>query len=66
MSCNNYEELKKHEGHKIACVTYKCQTPNGEKIYNVAIECETCNEVILDFDKVLNNIEKLNNKQGKF
>ena len=43
MSVTNYEELKAHEGHKVAVVTYR-----GE---NVAIECEDCNEVLLDFDK---------------
>lgn len=43
MSCNNYKELKEHIGHNIVCVGY------GKE--NVAIECEDCNEVILDFDK---------------
>ncbi len=43
MSVLNYEELKAHRGHKIVVVTY------GEQ--NAAIECEDCNEVLLDFDK---------------
>ena len=43
MSVNNYEELSRHIGHKIVCVGYGNQ--------NVAIECETCNEILLDFDK---------------
>lgn len=44
MSAFNYDELKRHVGHKITCVTYgECQ--------NVAIECEDCNEVLLDYDK---------------
>ena len=59
MSCNNFEELKKHIGHDISCVKYGKKTINFNKpftikdqdIENVAIECETCNEVILDFDK---------------
>jgi len=38
-----YEDLILHVGHKIVITTY-------EDI-NVAIECETCNEVLLDFDK---------------
>ena len=42
MSVNNYEDLLKHKGHKIEVVTY------GNE--NVAIECEDCNEVLLDFD----------------
>ena len=59
MSCNNFKELKKHIGHKISCVKYGKETINFNKpftikdqdIQNVAIECDTCNEVILDFDK---------------
>ena len=55
MSVNNFEELKKHIGHKIVCVSYAYQNLNvaesKKKIRNVAIECETCNEVLLDFDK---------------
>jgi len=42
MSVSNFEELKKHIGHKLQCVIY-----GG---LNVAIECETCNEVLIDFD----------------
>lgn len=45
MSAINYEDLKEHIGHKIVCVSY------GKSIENVAIECETCNEVLLDYDK---------------
>ncbi|MBW3011515.1 hypothetical protein KY326_04825 [Candidatus Woesearchaeota archaeon] len=55
MSVSNYEELKNHIGHKIVCVHYgnppwkiDDSTPVCE---NVAIECETCNEVLVDFDK---------------
>ncbi|MBP1308992.1 hypothetical protein JOD82_002012 [Paenibacillus sp. 1182] len=44
MSANNYKELIHHVGHEIACVTY------GEND-NVAIECETCNCVLIDYDK---------------
>lgn len=44
MSAFNYEELKRHVGHNIVCVSYG----NGE---NVAVECETCNEVLLDYDQ---------------
>ena len=48
MGASNYKELKEHIGHKIVCVGYgKSQNYN-----NVAIECETCNCVLLDYDKV--------------
>ena len=44
MSVNSYAELKRHVGHKIVCVKYG-------KDANVALECETCNDVLLDYDK---------------
>ena len=50
MSAMNYTELSYHLGHKIVCVGYG---KGGKPPYeNVAIECETCNEVIVSFDKV--------------
>jgi len=48
MGCLGYEDLKRHIGHKIVCVGYGKQ---GESLENVAIECETCCEVLLDFDR---------------
>ena len=45
MSVSNFEELKIHVGHKVVVVTY------GNPPVNVAIECEDCYEVLLDFDK---------------
>ena len=44
LSAFNYKELKRHVGHDIVCVSYGNED-------NVAIECETCNEVLLDYDK---------------
>jgi len=44
MSAQNYDELAEHYGHKIAIAIY------GEGM-NVAIECENCSEVLLDYDK---------------
>lgn len=43
MGAWNYESLKSHVGHKIACVMYG----DGE---NVAVECEDCCEVLMDYD----------------
>ena len=40
-----YEEIKRHIGHKIECVSY------GRDIENVSIECADCNEVLIDYDK---------------
>lgn len=43
-----FEKLKQHAGHMIACVTYGKTKKN---IVAVALECEDCNEVLLDYDK---------------
>ena len=49
MSATNFDQLSQHIGHDIQCVSYG----NDEVgIVNVAIECKTCNEVLLDFDDV--------------
>lgn len=47
MSVNSYAELKAHHGHTIACVVYG----NPRMPDNVAIECEDCGHVLLDFDR---------------
>ncbi len=39
----SYEDIKQHIGHNIVCVQYAGSV-------NVAIECETCNQVIISFD----------------
>lgn len=46
MSAFDFEDLKRHVGHKIVCVTYGPKKNPA----NVAIECEKCGEVLLDFD----------------
>lgn len=45
MSVNTFGELASHIGHRIVCVGYGRGSP-----VNVAVECETCNVVILDYD----------------
>ena len=45
MTVNSFKELLQHRGHNIVCVVY------GTPPVNVAIECETCYEVLFDFDK---------------
>ena len=44
MSVSNYSDLLQHVGHSFECVTY------GGGV-NVALECMTCNEVLIDYDK---------------
>lgn len=44
MSVSNYIELLAHVGHEIECVTY------GDAD-NIAIECITCGEVLLDYNR---------------
>ena len=47
MSVNSFKELEQHVGHNIVCIYYGRK---GEE-QNVSLECEDCNEVLLDFDK---------------
>ena len=52
----NYKELRRHIGHNIVCVGYALKDEKGNRkshYENVAIECETCNEVLISFDKPL-------------
>lgn len=43
MAVASFEELRRHVGHKIGCAVYGNDS-------NVAVECETCSEVLLDFN----------------
>ena len=47
MACQNYNDLYSHREHKISIHTYYDE--------NVAIECEDCHEVLLDFDRLLDS-----------
>lgn len=46
MGVHSGADLLRHVGHTIECVTYG---PHGSPA-NVAVECEDCCEVIIDFD----------------
>ena len=50
MGAHDYEDLKRHIGHEIECVAYSAGD-NEQSPANVAVECRTCNEVLMDFDK---------------
>ena len=55
MSTANQKDLAQHIGHEIECVAYGDQAKDGEykgQYPNVAIECVTCSEVLLDYDWV--------------
>lgn len=45
MSEMDYESLKAHLGHRVVVVSY-----GNSDVWNVAVECENCNEVLLDYD----------------
>ncbi len=58
MGAHNFKDLQKHVGHKIVCVMYGKAHHASDRVEatitactNAAIECKTCNEVLLDFDK---------------
>jgi len=42
-----YSELLEHTGHELVCVPYG----DHENPVNVAIECETCGTVLVDFEQ---------------
>jgi len=48
MSAQNYGDLIAHYGHDIVVAQYTTQTGAAQA---VAIECNDCNEVLLDYDK---------------
>ena len=55
MSAFDYNTLKEHIGHKIVCVGYG---PPGKEPANVAVECEDCCEVLLDYDRPIEDLEE--------
>lgn len=44
---HDYDDLRRHIGHHIECVCYSSGT---EPPVNVALECEDCGVVLVDFD----------------
>jgi hypothetical protein len=49
MSAFDFQSLLDHAGHKIKVNTY-IDKENDNEVVNVAVECMTCYEVLLDFD----------------
>ncbi len=47
MAVSNFKELKQHIGHEVEVVSYNNEY---QAIENVAIECNDCSEVLLDYD----------------
>jgi hypothetical protein len=48
MSVQNFDELYAHYGHEVVVARY---TGRDNNPLNVAIECNDCNEVLVDYDK---------------
>ena len=48
MSADTFTELSRHIGHAVAVVEYAGQEGNA---VNVAVECETCFEVLMDYER---------------
>lgn len=46
MAVQKYSELLEHVGHEIEVATYG----PSENVFNVAIECSTCGEVLMDYE----------------
>ena len=47
MGAYDFKDLERHLGHDIECVSYGSEGV----VWNVAVECTTCHEVLIDFDK---------------
>ena len=50
MSATNFDDLFEHLGHDVVVVAYS-KDGSLEDAHNVAIECITCYEILLDYDK---------------
>ncbi len=46
MGAHSFDDLFPHVGHKIVCVTYG----TFRDVWNISVECETCNTVLMDYD----------------
>jgi acetyl-CoA carboxylase beta subunit len=58
MGAHSYHDLLRHVGHRIVCVSYGRSTTDpgpNDLPDNVAIECETCYEILVDFDLPVSN-----------
>ena len=67
MGSHSFKDLIRHVGHKISVVVYgSINSEEGDAgmgrmydIDNVAIECEDCHEALLDFDKIKNTEQEV-------
>ena len=50
MSAQNFDDLYQHYGHTLVLARY---TDNEGEVVSVAVECEDCSEVLLDYDNEL-------------
>lgn len=57
MAAHNFNDLIQHLGHHVTIVFYAIDE-NYDKAQNVAIECEDCHEILLDFNQGENNTTK--------
>lgn len=58
MSVLNFKEARWHVGHEIECVMYGTQ--------NVSVECVTCGEVIVSYDRKEQTTKGRNNNGGRY
>jgi hypothetical protein len=50
MSAFDFDSLLAYVGHKVSVVCYRKDGDPANPVCNVAIECEDCSEVLLDYD----------------
>jgi hypothetical protein len=57
MSVDTFTDLYRHKGHKIVVAEYLGQ--DGKPV-NIALECENCYEVLMDYEREGDNEYKPN------
>lgn len=77
---NGYRDLTQHLGHDLELVAYgrtciltgaagedpiDCSTHDHEEPLNIAIECQDCETVLLDFDRPADHIAVMQRRIGK-
>jgi len=60
------DDLIRHIGHHLDCVSYGHDDGDGGEMYCVAVECLDCNEVIVEFHVPNELDEKMIGLLGKF
>jgi hypothetical protein len=66
MATHTFDDLLRHADHDVKVSRYVTFDDDGEmSVANVAVECETCYEVLLDFDNPSMILSDNNTTEGE-